>query len=1025
MLAALAFGAVAAAAPSPRSTGTPILRIWHAEDYRASPVNWRVLPDPRTGMVYVSNNFGVLEFDGATVRLIAMPRGGAARALVLDSAGQIWVGGVGELARLTPDASGRMAPEDFTDRIAAGATGTALPAADEPEREGGGRGPAPLSGLGNLNRAVAGRDAVYFRLPDTVARLAPDGSARLIPAAARLGQLLWLDGALHANERDRGFLRFAPEGLVAVPGAGRLDTYAAREERTGGWRLLTTRGPAHWPGPGHAPVALAPETEAFFDDEEPTCATFLADGRAAYGTTRSGLLLFNAEGKFERRLDRSHGLPANRINGLAQDREGGLWLALHAGLVRIELDSPYALHGPALGLTGGPRHLLRAGERLYVTHGEGLAWRDDADGLFRSVPEFRTGSHRLAAGRHGVLATAQGFHELSGAQPKVFHLPGPYLYGILPLRPPSDRVVAASATAVHAFRPAADGTWRRELTFRHLPAGADDLLESPSGDVWLVTRTAEIWRLKLGDGVVADAPARVYGADRGLPPLLRRDQPRLLLLGDDLVVAGARGLFRFDPAADRFVPETRFPALADPATGRGPAMAVAAADGGAWFYFDGATPRLARLRRDAARAWQVQIFPAPALRELVVNHLCDDPGLRTVWIAAQGQLLSMDPAWQRSQEQPALRALVRAVTAGGSPVALAALAELPAAATSLRFEYAAPAFGSDHTGRSGLEFRTRLAGFAPGWSEWSDAPYRDFTNLPPGRFDFEVQARDFSGRESAVTRLGFVLPPPWWRTPWAYAGAAGLAAAAVAGFVRLRTRVHRRRAEHLEAIVAERTRELERLRRLELDEKIAAQLAEERARLEMLRYQLNPHFLFNALNSLYGLVYPHSRPAGDLVRQLAEFCRTTFTRAADQWQSVAEEVAMLRAYLAIEQARWRERLAVTVEADPAADPARLPAFLLLPLVENAIKHGGATSPALLSVRLTTRREPDGDVTVEVANSGTWLAAHDPRPTESTGIGMENLRARLVRCFPGRHRLEVAAADGWVVVRLRLGAGGQN
>jgi LytS/YehU family sensor histidine kinase len=189
----------------------------------------------------------------------------------------------------------------------------------------------------------------------------------------------------------------------------------------------------------------------------------------------------------------------------------------------------------------------------------------------------------------------------------------------------------------------------------------------------------------------------------------------------------------------------------------------------------------------------------------------------------------------------------------------------------------------------------------------------------------------------------------------------------------------------------------------------------------MLRYQLNPHFLFNALNSIYGLVYPHSRPAGDLVRRLADFCHSTLTRTDDQWHSLADECAMLRTYLDIEQARWRERLVVEFNVDPAAGATRLPAFILLPVVDNAIKHGGATSPGVLTVRLTAQRAADGAIQIEVGNSGTWLAASDPRPTSSTGIGMENLRARLERCFPAAHALEVVSAEGWVCVKLRLGA----
>src|SRR5882757_8127850 len=74
---------------NPRLTGTPFMQVWHAEDYGASPVNWRVTQHPVTGFIYVANNFGVMEFDGAAWRLVPMPREGAARALGIDRHGVV------------------------------------------------------------------------------------------------------------------------------------------------------------------------------------------------------------------------------------------------------------------------------------------------------------------------------------------------------------------------------------------------------------------------------------------------------------------------------------------------------------------------------------------------------------------------------------------------------------------------------------------------------------------------------------------------------------------------------------------------------------------------------------------------------------------------------------------------------------------------------------------------------------------------------------------------------------------------
>jgi integral membrane sensor domain MASE1 len=211
--------------------------------------------------------------------------------------------------------------------------------------------------------------------------------------------------------------------------------------------------------------------------------------------------------------------------------------------------------------------------------------------------------------------------------------------------------------------------------------------------------------------------------------------------------------------------------------------------------------------------------------------------------------------------------------------------------------------------------------------------------------------------------------------------------------------------------------ELDRLRRLEFDEKIAAQLAEEKARLEVLRYQLNPHFLYNSLNSVYGLLFDNARAAGEMVLRLAEFCRATLTALPEGLPTLGSEIAALRAYLDVEKVRWGDNLQVEFAVAPAVEPVRLPPFLLLPLVENAIKYGSRTSPGVLRITIRAHRDADA-LRIEVANTGDWVEPGTGRP-DSTRIGLENLRQRLRRYYPDAHTFTVEASKGWVTITVRL------
>ncbi len=436
------------------------------------------------------------------------------------------------------------------------------------------------------------------------------------------------------------------------------------------------------------------------------------------------------------------------------------------------------------------------------------------------------------------------------------------------------------------------------------------------------------------------------------------------------------------------------------------------------------TEKFARSRRAAAAAFtptaaiaQWPTFVRAAVGEVACAMDEETPAGRVRWIGGAGGLVRVELARAFPLPPP----LVLRVSASG----VASGSELPTEHDPLTFRFLA----IRQQRANPVQYQTRLVGHDRNWSAWGAGRERFFAHLSSGRYVFEVRARDADGVTSEVASLAFAVRAPWWLTGWALAGYAVGLGAVIAGAVRLRTRGLERRAVQLEQVVAERTaelaqknRELTRLHQLELDEKIAARLAEDKARLEVLRYQLNPHFLFNTLASISA-----SLPAGpsrgrSMVERLAEFCRLTLQRTDENdWTTLGDEMRLLRAYLAIEQSRWGELLVVDLRHDSALDAERLPYFLLLPLVENALKYGRATSPDHVGLRLVTRRGVAGGLEIEVANTGEWVEPTARKSVATLGIGLENLRQRLARYYPRAHRFEFAAAAGWVVARLQLSA----
>jgi len=184
------------------------------------------------------------------------------------------------------------------------------------------------------------------------------------------------------------------------------------------------------------------------------------------------------------------------------------------------------------------------------------------------------------------------------------------------------------------------------------------------------------------------------------------------------------------------------------------------------------------------------------------------------------------------------------------------------------------------------------------------------------------------------------------------------------------------------------------------------------AELRALQAQINPHFLFNSLNTLYGTIDRANAEARRLVLNLADVYRYLL-RSERTLVTVEEELRIVRAYLEIEELRLGSKLRTEVDADPSALPVSIPLLSIQPLVENAVKHGVASRMGAGFVHLKIRATGEA-VSVEVSNSGTW-----DRPQSGGGIGLTNVRRRLELCYGAQARFEIRSAEGATTVAFTV------
>jgi len=226
--------------------------------------------------------------------------------------------------------------------------------------------------------------------------------------------------------------------------------------------------------------------------------------------------------------------------------------------------------------------------------------------------------------------------------------------------------------------------------------------------------------------------------------------------------------------------------------------------------------------------------------------------------------------------------------------------------------------------------------------------------------------------------VGLLEPAPWWASAF---GGALLSAALVAALM-LRAKAKAPAA-------------------------IAARLAELQARIR-------PHFLFNTLNSAIALVRAEPRKAERLLEDLSDLFRAALM-AQGESVTLADEIALARAYLAIEKVRFGERIRVEWALDERADSARLPPLLLQPLVENAVKHGVEPSASGADIKVSTQRR-GSRVVIKVSN--TTPVAESER---GSGLALDNVRERLSLLHDVQAQFQSGLKDGVFQVRMELPA----
>lgn len=997
--------------PASPEAGQPFFEVFTPRDYHGHGQVWTVAED-RAGLLYFGNLGRILIYDGHQWSQISMAGTTYVRALAIDDDDTLWIGAVDELGYAQTDATGQRTFVSLKEKL-----------------------PAAARTCGEIWKVFVTPHGPVFQTSTWLMRWNGQSFATLELPAASSWQLVRDGDQLLLNQAKLGFFRLTDDGetlslaptdrpeildqhslTFSLPGAAKGETLFG-SPRTGliAWDGETAR-------------LLAPELSAETAENILYGGARLSNGRLVLTTLQNGAYMMNASGQLLAHLGQTNGLPTNTVINVFTDRSGNAWLCLDQGLVRIDTRPWLTWFSPANGAPRSPLGTpVRFENKSYLASGSGLLQLVPASALepariepVADLPDFL--NHLVVVDNTLIGLGVQGLFSWRPGQPPVT-IPGKAFNAgsLVSSRHHPGRWFAIADGNLYTFRREGD-TWFEEGAVPGL-RNLNDFLEQADGTWWFGTSHGGALRATFPDPS-ATSPGTpdvtIFAEDAGLP--VGFGWVRVSPVGDHLLFQCELGVFRFDPVTQRVTPTAELGARFTDGTWT-PRSLAPDPDGGVWIAAkrvgESEISSVTEIGLADENGWHPLLLPRVHLLD-DVNGLRIEPGDGAsrgpiLWISGHSGLIRVDlDGWRRTHSPVPPPVVVRTIIpSDGTRLALAGDWKLPFANRSFTVTFAAP------TGTT-VTFESTLTGAGARVVQPDAIPHRTFTGLSAGNYQLKLRARSEGGAWSTPTTFDFSVQPPWWFSPWAWLAYAVFAALLIMLIVGARTRTLRLRNEELEAIVTERTREIDRLRLLEIDEKIAAKLGEEKARLEVLRYQLNPHFLFNALTSVCAHLPPSLPQARAIIEQLVDFCQLTLFRpTGDDLPTLEQEVKMLRAYLDIEQSRWEDLLHVELDVEPGITSEKIPPLLLLPLVENALKYGRATAQGAVTIRLRAFREPAGALVLEIANTGKWVAAADRGNVPSLGIGLENLRQRLHRYYPDAHEFTSTARDGWVYVTLRL------
>ena len=737
--------------------GVPAIINHTNSDYKAGTQNWNIVQDQR-GIMYFANNNGLLEYDGLNWECYPLANKTICRSLAIDEAGRIYVGGQGEFGYFQADQTGRLCFHSLENLI-----------------------PKEHRNFDDVWQTLILKDEVLFRTSQKLYSFSRDQIS--VYDQEPISFIAKADSRVFVRIEGQGLKIRQNQGFTPLPGGELL----SEKEVTGIWSLssdtvmVSTLKSGLYVYDGIQVREQKTNSDAFYRENRIYCAYPLSNGKSALGTSKEGLLIINRNGAPVSKLSKASGLQNNNILSLFQDRSGNLWLGLDNGIDYIEIASPFSRLYPDEDLAGTAYAAMVHNNSIYFGTNNGL-YR--SDWLEYYNPFNLSRYEQVAEGQVWNLFSSDGtllmgHHEglFEVRKEENLHLSkGPGAWVITPLEHHPGYAMAGNYKGLALYEINQYQEWKFVKQLPGLEESCRFVTEDNEGNLWVSHPYRGVYRVKLARDLSHITQVDLFNSAQGFPSDLFI---HVFKIHNELIFSAEYGLFKFNPDKDRFEPHDELNQHfgEDAQTKR----LFEDPNGNIWFVVDEEAGILKI--QDQGLKKEVEKIVFPQLESQLVGgfefiYPLDE---RNVFVGTEIGFIHFNPL-AVDPERAKIDIVLRQVKLIGQrdSTLFAGTFGDSSGLVNEQPEWAIPEFSSDqnnlvfnfsatvYANRDKVSYQYRLEGLNKDWSNWTAKTEKEYTNLSPGTYVFEVKARNIHGKESGISRYKFIIHPPWYLTSVAF-----------------------------------------------------------------------------------------------------------------------------------------------------------------------------------------------------------------------------------------------------------------